>query len=64
MLKQGDKLISEDTERAQTFNDFFKKFVSSLNVTENKLLLTKTESILQGAAKAIKNLKYTQDQVS
>ena len=40
VLVKGDKIISDDTEVAQTFNDFFKNCVNTLNITENKLLLT------------------------
>ena len=56
VLVNDDKIISDDTEVAQTFNDFFKNSVSSLNITENKLLLTETEGTLQGAAEAIKKI--------
>ena len=38
---------------AQTFNDFFKTAVKSLNITENKLLLTKTDDIHGGVENAI-----------
>ena len=36
VLVNGDKIISDDTELAQTFNDFFKNCVNSLNISENK----------------------------
>ena len=48
VLVNDNKVISDDTEVAQTFNDFFKISVNSLNITENKLLLTKTENIHGG----------------
>ena len=51
-MATGD--LSEDTGVAQTFDDFFKHSVNSLNISENKLLLTETE-----AAEAIK-MKSTQ----
>ena len=42
MLVNGDKIISDDAELAQTFNDFFKNSVPSLNIAENRFLLTDT----------------------
>ena len=57
VLVTGDKNISEYTEVAQTFNDFLKNSVKSLNILENKLLLTETETIHKGAEKAIKRFE-------
>ena len=34
VLVNGDKIISADAELAQTFNDFFKHSVPSLNISE------------------------------
>ena len=57
VLVNDNKVISDDTEVAQTFNDFFKISVNSLNITENKLLLTKTENINGGVEEAIKKFE-------
>ena len=41
-LVNGGKIISDDLELAKTFNNFFKNTVSSLDITENRFLLTDT----------------------
>ena len=41
VLVNGDNIISDDTEVAQTFNNFFKNCDNSLDISENKLLLQK-----------------------
>ena len=46
VLVKGDIIISDDIEIAQTFNDFFKNCVNSLDISENKLLLTETKNIV------------------
>ena len=45
ILVNGDKIISDDTEVAQTFNEFFKNCVNSLDISENKLLITESSAI-------------------
>ena len=49
----GDKIISDDLEVTQTFNDFFKHSVNALNMQENQLLLTQTNHQLNSAKGAI-----------
>ena len=45
ILVNGDKIISDDTEVAQTFNEFFKNCVNSLDISENKLLITESSAV-------------------
>ena len=54
VLVKDDKIISEDAEVAQTFNNFFDNTVNSLGIVENKLLLTSVENTKAGVEKAIK----------
>ena len=54
VLINNDKIISEDTEIAQTFNNFFENTVNSLGIVENKLLLNSVEYTKEGVEKAIK----------
>ena len=51
--KEENKIRSDDTEVAQTFNDFFKYAVKALDIGENRLLITETGN-LTGVEKAIK----------
>ena len=46
VLVNGDNIISDDIQVAQTFNDIFKNCVNSLNISENKLLLTEITNVL------------------
>ena len=57
VLVKDDKIISGDIEVAQTFNDFFEKAVNSLDIRENKSLLTETKDIHGGAEVAIKKFE-------
>ena len=43
VLVEGGKIINDDTEVAQTFNDFFDNAVKSLGISENEVLQTKVE---------------------
>ena len=43
VLVEGEKIINDDVEIAQTFNDFFDNAVKSLGISENEVLLTKIE---------------------
>ena len=54
VLVKDEKIISKDTEVAQTFNDFFTNAVSSLDIIENKLLLTETTNTNGGVEEVIK----------
>ena len=40
ILVEDDKIVSDDTHVAQTFNKFFDNTVKNLGITENQLLLT------------------------
>ena len=53
VLVNGNKIISDDLEVAQTFNDFFKHSVNALNIQENQLLLTQTNRKLNSVKGAI-----------
>ena len=57
VLIDGEKIISDDTEVAQTFNNFFKDCIGSLNISENKLLISKFESNDGCVDKAIKKFE-------
>ena len=41
VLVEGERIINDDAEIAQTFNDFFDNAVKSLGLSENEVLLTK-----------------------
>ena len=53
VLVDKDKIISDDTEVAQHFNDFFKSSVEALDINENRLLLTDVGNELSGVNEAI-----------
>ena len=57
VLVNGDKIISDDAEVAQTFNDFFKNCVNSLNITENRSLITETNETLDRVDESIKRFE-------
>ena len=57
VLVEGDKIMSNDTDVAQTFNDFFKNSVTSLNISENRFLLKEIEIIYKGAEDAIRKFE-------
>ena len=44
-LVKGDNIISNDEEVAETFNNFFINSVDSLNISENKVLLSSTDDL-------------------
>ena len=54
VLVEGDRIISEDSEVAQTFNDFFDGAVKSLGISENEVLMTKVEASQGKVLDAIK----------
>ena len=54
VLVKNDKIISEEAEVAQTFNDFFGNTVNSLGIAENKFLLTAIENTEGDVENAIK----------
>ena len=53
----GKKTVTEGKEVAKTLNQFFSTAVNSLDVTENKSLLTETENIGHPAEIAIKKFE-------
>ena len=57
VLVNGDEIISNNVEIAQTFNDFFKNCANSLKISENKFLLTDNKSVLGCVDKAIKRFE-------
>ena len=57
LVNKDDKIISDDTEVAQTFNVFFKNVVTSLEISEQKSLLAETNNVHGGVAEAIKKFE-------
>ena len=53
-LVEDDNIITDDQEIAETFNQFFKKAVSSLGINENKALLNEVSGINDPVERAIK----------
>ena len=43
VLVENDKIISDDKEVAQTFNDYYDNAVKSLGISENKILTTEID---------------------
>ena len=54
VLVEDDKIISEDKEVAQTFNDYFDEAVQSLGISDNKILLSEPEQSDSKVLEAIK----------
>ena len=54
VLVEDEKIISEDVEVAQTFNNFFENAINSLGITENRAVLMETDNIEGKVKKAIK----------
>ena len=54
VLVDGDKILSEDTEIAQTFCKFFDSAVKSLDLVEIKAVLTETKNKEGRGKKALK----------
>ena len=54
VLVEGDRVINEDAELAQTFNDFFDNAVKSLGITENEMLVNKIDRTQGKVLDAIK----------
>ena len=52
-LVKNDKIISDDKEVADTFSNFFKNAIESLNISENQLLLSDTSNFTNGVQVAI-----------
>ena len=59
LVNEG-KIITEDVQVAQTFNDFFDNAVNSMNIEEDKYLETDTIRLSDPVEIAIKKLKTTQ----
>ena len=60
MLVEGERIISDSAEVAETFNDFFQisGSVKSLGITENKLLLNPVSEQDFDVAKCIKKFEF------
>jgi hypothetical protein len=56
-LVKDDKIISNDQEVAETFNKFFINAVDSLDLAENKILLTSTEDLTDPVKIALKKFE-------
>ena len=56
-LVNNDSIISDDQDVAETFNTFFKNAVDSLHISENRFLLTPTESLTDPVEIAIKKFE-------
>ena len=59
-LIDGDSIISNEKEVANTFNHFFAMTVKSLNINENKALLNPTDNLTDPVDIALKSLKFIQ----
>ena len=57
VLVNGNKIISDDREIANTFNDFFKNTVGSLGITENRFLTSDFDNELCAVEQAIEKFK-------
>ena len=53
VLVEDDKIISDDAEVAQAFNKYFQSTVKSLDIADNRCLLTETKSELNIVDRAI-----------
>ena len=56
-LVENDKIITDDTELAQTFNDFFKNAVNNLNIPQNSEYEEPTEGIEDPVEAALHKFK-------
>ena len=56
-LVEGDKIISDDKKLADTFNKFFVDSVNSMDIKENKVLMTDTGDILDPVKKVLKKFE-------
>ena len=56
LVKEGN-IIADDTQLAQTFNNFFDNAVNSMNIKENKFLVTETAGLLDPVEVAIKKFE-------
>ena len=54
VLVKGDRIIQEEAELANAFNDFFYNAVKSLGIKENKMLLT---DVIDSQCKVLDALK-------
>ena len=58
VLVEGNKIISEDTDVAHVFNTFFENAVDSLDISENRAVLSETKNIEGKVEKAIKMFEF------
>lgn len=57
-LVNNDKIVADDENIATTFNNYFENAVKSLEITENKYLLSNTEDLTDPIEIAIKKFQY------
>ena len=57
VLVEGDRIINDDAEIAQTFNDHFDGAVKSLGISDNEVLLTKVHNSQGKVLDAIKEFE-------
>ena len=56
-LVQGNNIISDDKDVAETFNSFFINSVKSLDISENQMILTRNSHIVNPLRKVIKKFE-------
>ena len=56
-LVDGEEIITKDKEVCETFNEFFKDAMLSLDINENKFLLTDIDNITDPVQVAIKKFE-------
>ena len=52
-LKEGDEIISQDTNVAEILNTYFSESVNSLHIQENRFIVNSTENIYDTVDKAL-----------
>ena len=57
VLVNGNKIVSGDSEIANTFNDFFKNTVASLWIAENRFLISEVDNKLGTVEQSIEKFK-------
>ena len=57
-LVDGEKTATLDKEVAKTLNQYFSNAVNSLDITENKYLLTETKNLEDPIEKAINRIEH------
>ncbi len=57
LIDKEDKIISNDKEVAETFNEFFKNSVQSLEISENRYLMNETGNLIDPVEKVMKKFE-------